>query len=80
MKRLLLQLIKFYQYCISPRFKPACRFVPSCSKYAYEAIERFGPGKGTWLAVKRIARCHPFYPGGYDPVPEEKTDCVTTRR
>lgn len=69
MKRLLLGLIRAYQILISPLLGPACRFQPTCSRYAVEAIERFGPWKGSWLAIRRISRCHPFHPGGYDPVP-----------
>jgi len=73
MKRLLslpfLLLIKFYRAVISPLKPPSCRFYPTCSAYAYEAITRYGPLKGTFLAVKRILRCHPLNPGGYDPVP-----------
>ena len=63
-------LIKFYQCCISPRFPACCRYVPTCSQYALIAVERFGLFKGSWLALKRIMRCHPFHEGGYDPVPE----------
>lgn len=63
-------LIKFYQCCISPRFPACCRYVPTCSQYASIAVERFGLLKGSWLAFKRILRCNPFHPGGYDPVPE----------
>ncbi len=70
MKRLLLSLIRFYQRAISPLFPPTCRFTPTCSHYSYEAIERYGVLRGGWLAVRRIARCHPFNPGGYDPVPD----------
>jgi len=62
-------LIKAYQYTLSPLLGPACRFYPSCSEYAYQAIVRHGPVKGLLLAVKRILRCHPFHPGGVDPVP-----------
>ncbi len=69
MKRLILALIKWYQRAISRRLPPACRFVPSCSDYAYEAILRYGVIRGGWMAVKRLSRCHPFNPGGYDPVP-----------
>ena len=73
MKRLLslplLLLIKFYRAVISPLKPPTCRFYPTCSAYAYEAITRYGPLKGTILAVRRILRCHPLNPGGYDPVP-----------
>lgn len=61
--------IRFYQNFISPLKPPTCRFYPTCSAYAIEAIQKKGPVKGTWLAIKRIAKCHPFHPGGYDPVP-----------
>ena len=70
MKKLLLALIWFYRRHISPAFPARCRFLPTCSQYATEAIERFGPWKGGWLALKRLLRCHPFYKGDpYDPVP-----------
>jgi putative membrane protein insertion efficiency factor len=62
-------MIRGYQQVISPLFPATCRFSPSCSAYAITALQRYGVGKGGWLAVKRIARCHPFHPGGYDPVP-----------
>ena len=61
--------IRFYQRCISPLFPPACRFTPSCSHYAVEAIQKHGPIKGIWLAVKRICRCNPWGGSGYDPGP-----------
>ena len=61
--------IRFYQRCISPLFPPACRFTPSCSHYAVEAIQKHGSIKGIWLAVKRICRCNPWGGSGYDPVP-----------
>lgn len=67
--RLLTALIRFYQAAISPMFPPACRYTPTCSQYAIEAIRKHGPLKGTWLAVKRICRCHPWGGSGYDPVP-----------
>jgi putative membrane protein insertion efficiency factor len=67
--RLLLVLIKMYRYCLSPLLGPSCRFLPTCSEYALQAIEKHGSGYGGWLAIKRIARCHPWHPGGYDPVP-----------
>jgi len=62
-------LIKFYQKFISPLHKPCCRFTPSCSAYALEAIQKHGPVKGLFLAIKRILKCHPLHEGGYDPVP-----------
>ena len=70
MKRLLLWLINFYRKGISPTTPPSCRFTPTCSAYAYEAINKYGVIKGGFLAVKRLLRCHPFYKGDhYDPVP-----------
>ena len=71
MKYILIQLIRGYRLLISPLFPPTCRFQPTCSNYAITAIERFGAIQGSVLAVKRILRCHPFHPGGYDPVPKE---------
>lgn len=70
MKRVLLQLIRFYRRCISPNTRPSCRFHPTCSQYAFTAIERFGAWKGSRMAIWRIIRCNPFCKGGYDPVPE----------
>ncbi len=64
-----LLLIKIYRVFISPLFPPACRFYPTCSAYSYEAISKYGPLKGGMLAVKRISKCHPRNPGGFDPVP-----------
>ncbi|GHV36852.1 putative membrane protein insertion efficiency factor [Clostridia bacterium] len=69
MKRALLAVIHFYRRHISPAFPPSCRFVPTCSAYALEAIETHGALKGTRLALRRILKCHPFHDGGYDPVP-----------
>ena len=69
MKRLFMWLIRFYQATISRVLPSSCRFYPSCSQYGYEAIQKYGALRGSWMAVKRIGRCHPFHPGGYDPVP-----------
>ena len=69
-KQILVGLIRVYQLLISPLLGPRCRFHPSCSHYAAEAIERHGPVKGGWLALRRVARCHPLHPGGHDPVPD----------
>lgn len=72
MKKLLISVIKFYQKRISPLTPPSCRFIPTCSQYAVEALEKYGAAKGSWLALKRIAKCHPFHRGDhdyYDPVP-----------
>ncbi len=69
MKRILIALIHGYQHYISPLTPPSCRFYPTCSHYAAEAIEKHGTAKGAWLGIRRILRCHPFHPGGYDPVP-----------
>ncbi|HHU86724.1 MAG: membrane protein insertion efficiency factor YidD [Pelotomaculaceae bacterium] len=67
-KIVLILLIRFYQQVISPLKKPTCRFYPTCSHYAVQAVEKYGAWKGFWLAVKRVLKCHPFHPGGYDPV------------
>ena len=68
MKKILISLIKFYRKHISPLKKPCCRFYPTCSQYALEAIEKYGAFKGSILAIKRILRCNPFSKGGYDPL------------
>ena len=68
-RRLLAALIRGYQRFVSPALPPSCRFHPSCSQYALEAVTRHGALKGGWLAARRLARCHPFHPGGFDPVP-----------
>lgn len=68
MKTVIILLIRFYQIFISPMFPPQCRFYPTCSQYALEAVRKKGAVKGSWLALKRILKCHPFHPGGYDPV------------
>ncbi|CAD5376195.1 Putative membrane protein insertion efficiency factor [Pseudomonas sp. OF001] len=70
MKRLLLGLVRAYQYLISPLLGPRCRFQPSCSHYTIEALQRHGALRGSWLTLCRLLRCHPWHPGGYDPVPE----------
>ena len=72
MKRVLIALVRWYQRAISPLTPPSCRFTPTCSAYAIEALERFGAIKGGFLTVKRILRCHPWGGSGYDPVPEKK--------
>ena len=68
-KRIMLGMIRFYRRFISPMFPPCCRFTPTCSAYALEAIQKYGALKGGYLAVRRILRCNPFHPGGYDPAP-----------
>ena len=68
LQRLVLLAIQFYRMCISPLKPPSCRFVPTCSEYAMLAVKKYGAVRGTALALKRILRCHPFHPGGYDPV------------
>jgi uncharacterized protein len=69
MKSLLTALIRLYQYLFRPMLGSNCRFAPSCSEYALEAVQKHGALKGGWLALRRISRCHPYHPGGYDPVP-----------
>ena len=69
MKWVALKLIRFYQLAISPNFPPSCRYLPTCSEYGYEAISKYGIIRGGWMAFRRVIRCHPFRPGGYDPVP-----------
>jgi len=69
MKTLLLSLLRGYQYALRPLLGANCRFYPSCSDYAREAIERHGAVRGMWLAARRLTRCHPYHAGGYDPVP-----------
>ena len=68
-KRMMLALLRFYKREISPMLPDACRFRPTCSEYAMQAIQKYGALKGGYLAIRRILRCHPFHPGGYDPVP-----------
>lgn len=72
MKKILIALVNFYRNFISPLTPPSCRFIPTCSQYALEALEKYGALKGTWLTIKRLSRCHPFHRGEhdfYDPVP-----------
>ncbi len=80
MKQVLLLIIKFYRKFISPYKPRTCRFYPTCSQYSYEAISRYGAWRGGILAIKRILRCHPFNPGGYDPVPDLKIDKIGVRK
>lgn len=77
MKQLLLILLRAYQLFISPIIGPRCRFAPSCSHYAQEAIRIHGSLKGSGLAAKRLCKCHPWHPGGYDPVPQKQTKATT---
>jgi len=72
MQRLLIALLRGYKNWVSPWLPSACRFYPTCSDYAREAVEKHGAARGCWLALRRLARCHPFHPGGIDPVPESR--------
>ncbi|MBD7985514.1 membrane protein insertion efficiency factor YidD [Sporosarcina sp. Sa2YVA2] len=72
MKSILIGIIKVYQKILSPLTPPTCRFYPTCSHYGVEALQKHGALKGSWLAIKRISRCHPFHEGGFDPVPEKE--------
>ena len=69
MRSLLIALLRAYQFALRPMLGANCRFYPSCSDYAREAIERHGAGRGSWLALRRVGKCHPYHPGGFDPVP-----------
>jgi hypothetical protein len=69
MRRILISFVRAYQVGLSPLLPPACRYYPSCSVYAIEALQKYGAWRGGWMAVRRVARCHPFRPGGFDPVP-----------
>ena len=71
MKGVVLAALRFYKAAVSPLLPPACRFSPTCSEYAYLAVERHGALKGSWLAARRLLRCHPLARGGFDPVPEK---------
>lgn len=72
--KVMVALIRVYQLVISPLLGPRCRFYPTCSEYTKEALKLHGVGKGSWLAIKRISKCHPGYPGGFDPVPGSPSD------
>ncbi|MCK5577435.1 MAG: membrane protein insertion efficiency factor YidD [Dehalococcoidales bacterium] len=75
MKSLALGLIRLYQKTISQVLPSSCRFTPTCSQYTYQSIKKFGVLRGVWLGAKRLARCHPFHAGGYDPVPDNSGRC-----
>jgi len=74
--RLFIFLLRVYQRCISPLLGPRCRFHPSCSEYAIQALARFGALRGSWLTIRRLSRCHPLHPGGFDPVPGSRQRCA----
>jgi hypothetical protein len=76
LRQIYLLPIHFYRLFISPVLGPHCRYQPTCSSYAIEAIERFGIFKGSWLAMRRVSRCHPWHEGGYDPVPGHTEDDI----
>jgi len=77
MRLVLKFLIRMYQLTLSPMFGPRCRFYPSCSHYGMEAIDKHGALRGSWLSVRRVARCHPFHAGGHDPVPPARSTSAT---
>ncbi len=74
MRQILIGLIRVYQYLVSPLLGPNCRYTPTCSEYALQAIRQHGIFRGSWLALKRLSSCHPWHAGGYDPVPEPRQD------
>lgn len=80
LQRAMISAIRFYQRGISPLKPPSCRFHPTCSAYAVEALERHGALRGSWLALKRLGRCHPFREGGFDPVPDARAPGSSGRR
>jgi len=79
MRLILIALIKLYRYAISPYLAPSCRYTPTCSSYAIEAVERFGIFRGSWMAICRISRCHPWHSAGYDPVPDNNNLSMTRK-
>jgi len=79
LKYIFIILIKFYKKFISPVLPSSCRFYPTCSSYSLEAIEKYGPLVGGWLAIKRISKCHPFHKGGFDPVPENLSSRIFSK-
>jgi putative membrane protein insertion efficiency factor len=74
LKSLMIKLVRGYQLLISPFLGNNCRYLPSCSAYTIEAMEKWGPWRGLWLGIRRVGRCHPFHAGGYDPVPDPPRD------
>jgi putative membrane protein insertion efficiency factor len=79
MRQILIALIKLYRYAISPYLAPSCRYTPTCSSYAIEAVQRFGVFRGSWLAMRRISRCHPWHEAGYDPVPDHNDPSLSKK-